>query len=95
MQKYICTHTMPPGALTHEQICQVSDALQHENNLRGYRSFFNLTKGKVWCVVEAKDQATIVAWFKKMDIAFDSIDLVELEGERGVIEDLMQQPVLA
>jgi hypothetical protein len=95
MHKFICTHTLPPGALTPEQICQVSEASQHELDVKGYRSFFNLTKGKVLCVLEAKDREAIVAWFKKMEIPYDSIDLVEFEGERGVIEDLTQLPALA
>ncbi len=95
MYKFFCTHTLPPGALTPEQICQVSEAAQHETDVKGYRSFFNLTKGKVWCVLEAKDRDAIVAWFKKMGLPYDSIDLVELEGERGTIEDLTQQPVMA
>ena len=64
-------------------------------DVRGCRSFFNLTEGKVWCVLEAKDRKAIVAWFKKMEIPYDSIDLVEMEGERGIIEDLTQQPALA
>ena len=63
--------------------------------MKGYRSFFNLTKGKIWCVLEAKDRDSIVAWFKKMEIPYDSIDLVEMEGERGTIEDLTQTLTLA
>ncbi len=89
-------HTyVAPGAFTPEQICQVAEASQHETDVKGYRSLFNLTKGKVWCVLEAKDHEAIVAWFKKMEIPYDSIDLVEMEGERGVIEDLIRQPALA
>ena len=95
MHKFFCTHTLPPGTLTPEQICQVAEASQHETDLRGYRSFFNLTKGKAWCVIEAKDRESVVNWFKRMEIPFDSIDLVEMEGERGTIEDLMQQPAMA
>ena len=95
MHKFFCTHTLPPGALSPEQVCQVTEASQHEMDVREYRSFFNLTEGKVWCVVEAKDREAIVAWFKKMEIPYDSIDLVEMEGERGTIEDLTQLPALA
>ncbi len=77
-----------PGALSPEQICQVAEASQHETDVRGYRSFFSLTKGKAWCVIEAKDRESIVKWFKKMEIPYDEIDLVEMEGERGKIEEL-------
>ena len=95
MQKYFCVHTFPVGALTHEQICQVGEASQHEDHVRGYRSFFNLTLGKVWCVLEADDREAVVAWFDRMKIPYDSIDLVELEGEHGVVEDLRRIPALA
>ena len=95
MNKYFCTHTFPAGALTHEQVCQVSEASQHETDVRGYRSFFNLTEGKAWCVLEATDREAVVAWFKKLDIPFDSILPVELEGYRGTIEAVTPEPAMA
>jgi hypothetical protein len=88
MRKYLCTHTVPVGAYSYEQICQLADAAQHEQDVRGYRSFFNLTEGKIWCVLEAKGQEAIVAWFEKMGIPYDGIFPVEIEGDRGVMEDL-------
>ncbi len=94
MRKFFCTHTFPQGALTQEQICQVSEASQHEFHVKGYRSFFNLTEGKAWCVLEADDREALAAWFDKMGVPYDSIEVVELEGERGTIEDLRQQPAL-
>ena len=95
MRKYLCTHTLPAGAFTYEQICQVADAAQQERDVRGYRSFFNLTEGRACCVLEANDRESVVAWFQKMGIPHDSIMPVELEGDRGVIEDLTQQPAMA
>jgi hypothetical protein len=95
MQKYLCTHTFPAGALTQEQICQVAEASQHESHVRGYRSFFNLSEGKAWCVLEADDREAITAWFDKMEIPYDSIETLELEGERGMIEDVMPHPAMA
>jgi len=88
MRKYLCVHTFPVGTYTYEHICQLADAAQHEPDVRGYRSFVNLTEGKVWCVLEAVREEAIVAWFKKMGIAYDSIWPVEIEGDRGVMEDL-------
>jgi len=95
MRKYLCTHSLPPGAFTQEQICRVAEAAQQEQNVRGYRSFFNLTEGKAWCVLESEDRQAIVAWFQKMGIPHDSVVPVELEGDRGVIEDLTLQPAMA
>ncbi len=95
MHKFLCTHTFPADSLTQEQLCQVAEASQHELDVRGYRSFFNLTEGKVWCVLEAKDREVIIAWFQKMGLPYDSIVPVELEGERGTIEDLRLQPAMA
>lgn len=93
MRKYFSAHTVPPGVLSYELVCQVAEAGQQETEVRGYRSFFNLSEGKVWCIVEANDRETVAAWFDKMHIPYDSIDLLELEGDRGTIEDLRAQPV--
>jgi hypothetical protein len=95
MRKYLCTHTVPVGAYTYEQVCQLADAAQHERNVHGYRSFFNLSEGKIWCVMEADRQEAIVAWFKKMGITYDAIWPVEIEGDRGLMEDLRPEVALA
>jgi hypothetical protein len=95
MQKYMCTHTLPPGGLTFEQVCGVAEAAQHDPNVRGYRSFINLTEGKACCIMEAGDRETIAAWFERMNLPYDSIIPVELEGDRGVVEDARLQPATA
>jgi hypothetical protein len=95
MHKFLCTHTFSGGSPTHEQICQIAEESQHEDHVRGYRSFFNLTEGKAWCVVEATDRDSLVDWFKKMKIPYDSILPVELEGERGVIHEVTPEPAMA
>ena len=95
MHKYFCTHTLPAGAFTLDQLCQVAEASQHDPNVKGYRSFFNLTEGKAWCVLEAPDQEALAGWFQNMNIPYDSIVPVEYEGECGKIEDVRQQPAMA
>jgi hypothetical protein len=95
MRKYLCVHTVPVGAYTYDQICQIADAAQHEPDVRGYRSFFNLSEGKIWCVLEAEREGAIVAWFEKMGIAYDGIWPVEIEGDRGVVKDLRPQAAMA
>jgi hypothetical protein len=61
----------------------------------GYRSFVNLSEGKICCILEADDREAVATWFKKMGVPYDDIVPVELEGERGTIEDLREQPALA
>jgi hypothetical protein len=61
MRKYMCAHTFPSGAYTYDQVCQLGEASQHETDVRGYRSFLNLTAGKVWCVFEAERPEAVVA----------------------------------
>jgi hypothetical protein len=95
MQKFMCLHTLPEGSFSFESICQVTDSLQHESRVRGYRSFFNLSEGKALCVLEADDRETIAAWFREKGIPYDSILPVELEGEQGSIHDLRAEPVMA
>jgi hypothetical protein len=95
MDKFLCLHTLPGRAMTFEQVCQLADAAQHDPNVRGYRSFLNLTEGKACCILEAKDREAIAAWFDKMQVPYDSIVPLELEGERGVVQDLRREPAKA
>jgi hypothetical protein len=95
MQKYMATHTFPANAYNYEQVCQLADAAQHESQVRGYRSFLNLSEGKVWCIMEAENQGAIVAWFKKMDLPYDGIWPVEVEGDHGMMEDLRPTAAMA
>lgn len=82
----MCTHTVPPGAFTADQIRQFAQAAQNDPTIKGYRSFANLSEGKAVCVMEAASKDAIVAWFKQMGMPFDSITKVELEGDRGNIQ---------
>jgi hypothetical protein len=95
VQKFLSTHTFPSGAYTYDQICQLADASQREQDVRGYRSFLNLSGGKVVCILEGDDREAVAAWFDKMGISYDGIWPVELEGDRGLIHDLRRQPAMA
>ncbi len=88
MPKFIGIHTLPPGGFTREQIDQFSQAAQEDPTVKGYRSFANLSEGKAVCILEAPDKETLATWFKKMKMPYDSITRVELEGDRGVIEEV-------
>ena len=84
MAKFMSTHTMPAGTLKREQVNQIAQAAQDDPVVRPYRSFLNLSEGKIVCVMEAPSKETLAAWFEKMHMPCDDITPVELEGEKGV-----------
>jgi len=86
MAKFMCTHTIPPGKLSADQLRQFAQAAQNDPVVKGYRSFANLAEGKAVCVMEATTKDAVAAWFKKMGMPFDTITQVELEGDRGQIQ---------
>lgn len=88
MSRFMASHTLPPGGVTREQLTQLSQASQQDAVVRGYRSFSNLTEGKIVCVFDAPNKEALAAWFQKMNIPYDSITQLELEGESGVIEEV-------
>jgi hypothetical protein len=95
MHRFMCTHTVPGGAMTRDQVCQLAEAAQHDPNVHGYRSFINLSEGKACCILDADSRQSISAWFQKMGLPFDSIVEVEYEGDHGMIQDLNEEPAMA
>jgi hypothetical protein len=91
MQKFMCIHTLPANQLTREQLEGMAEAAQHDDHVRGYRSFANLSEGKAICVMESSDRDSLAAWFGKMQVPVDSITAVEFEGDRGHIEEAMRE----
>jgi hypothetical protein len=86
MAKFMCTHTIPPGKFSADQIRDFAQASQQDTTIKGYRSFANLAEGKAVCVMEGPSKDAVAAWFKKMGMPFDSITKVELESDRGNIQ---------
>jgi len=86
MAKFMCTHTIPPGKFSADQLKQFAEAAQHDPAVKGYRSFANLAEGKAVCIMEATGEEAVTSWFQKMGMPFDSITRVELEGDRGSIQ---------
>jgi Protein of unknown function (DUF4242) len=80
------SHTMPAGALRKEQVDQLAQAAQQDPVVKPYRSFLNLSKGKIFCVMEAPNAEVLSTWFKKMQMPCDDISPVELEGDRGTVK---------
>ena len=89
--RYVCTHSVPPGSVSLDQLKQLADAAQNDATVRGVRSFSNLSKGKAVCVIDAPDQQSLVAWFRKMNLPFDSITPLEYESDGGNIIEVMPQ----
>jgi len=88
MPKFMGIHTLPPGGFTREQVNQFAQAAQQDPVVRGYRSFGNLSEGKIVCVFEAPSKEALAAWFQKMRMPYDTITRLELEGDRGAIEEV-------
>jgi hypothetical protein len=88
MSKFMSSHSVPPGAIKREQVNQLADAARNDPVVHPYRSFLNLSEGKMFCVMEAPDKDTLAAWFRKMEMPCDSITPVELEGVRGMVEEV-------
>lgn len=87
MAKFMSTHTLPPGAMKRAQIDQLAEAARNDAVIRPYRSFCNLSEGRIVCVMEAPSQQALADWFAKMNVPCDSINAVELEGDRGVVNE--------
>ena len=85
MPKFMSSHTVPAGALTREQINQIAKAAQNDPTVQPYRSFLNLSQGKIVCVMEAPDEGALATWFQKMQMPCESITPVELEGDLGIV----------
>ena len=87
MAKFMSSHTMPAGALQPEQVNQLAQAALNDPTVHSYRSFLNLAEGKIFCVMEAQNKETLAAWFQKMQLPCDYITQVELEGDRGQVQN--------
>lgn len=87
MPMFMSSHTLPPGAMKREQVSQLAEAAKSDPVIKPYRSFCNLSAGKIMCVMEAPDEKTLAAWFEKMQVPCDGITAVELEGERGAVNE--------
>ena len=80
----MCTHTVK--GFTRDQYCQVSAASQQDPTVKGLQSYANLSEGKIYCVWQALKPEAIVAWFKKMNVPYDSITQIEVEAAGGAVK---------
>ena len=87
MPKFMSSHTVPAGMMTRGQVNEMAQAAQKDPTVKPYRSFLNLSEGKVFCVMEAPNKEALAAWFKKMNMPCDHITPVELEGDCGKMSE--------
>jgi hypothetical protein len=87
MPKFMSAHTMPAGSLKREQVNQMAEAALNDPAVKPYRSFLNLSDGKVVCIMEAPTQVVLATWFQKMHMPCDYITPVELEGDQGTVKE--------
>lgn len=87
MPKFMRSHSVPGGTLTREQINQIAQVAQNDPIMKPYRSFLNLTEGKIVCIMQAPDERSLATWFQKMQMPCDSITAVELEGDLGAVKE--------
>ena len=84
MAKFMCTHTVK--GFTRDQYCQIAAASQQDPTVKGLESYANLTEGKIYCLWQAAQREAVADWFKKMNVPYDSIIQVELEGTGGTVQ---------
>lgn len=80
--RYLVTHPLPPG-ITRDGLEKMVKSLPVDPDIRGYRSFLNLSEGKGFCVFDAPDRTKLASWLTKNKLEYESIIEVELEGYRG------------
>ena len=90
MAKFMGIHSFPPNAFSVDQVCQLAKAAQNDSAVRGYRSFLSLGEGKAVCIMEAPDRQAVVDWFRKMNMPTDSITQLDIEGDRGSVQQLRE-----
>ena len=82
--KYMVYHPLEPG-MTAEDFKRISQSFSKDPEIRGLRSFFNLSESKGVCILEAPSRERLADWFRTNNLTYDTILEVELEGEAGRI----------
>lgn len=74
--------------MTLEEAKQIAVATQGDPNVKGYRAFLNLSEGKAVCIWEAPDEKALVERLHRIELPFDSIIRVEVEGEGALLQQV-------
>ena len=85
MPRFIVIHPPKPGGMTLEEAKQIAVATQEDPNVKGCRAFLNLSEGKAVCIWEAPEAKALVEQLPQIELPFDSIICVEVEGEGALL----------
>jgi hypothetical protein len=88
MPKFMVTHTLPPKGVSRDRFLHISVATQQDPQVKCHESFANLTKGKVFCYWDGPRPEALVAWFKKMNVPYDSITKLEHLAAGAAVKDV-------
>jgi hypothetical protein len=88
MPKFMVTHTLPPKGVSRERFSQICVATQQDPNIKCRESFANLTEGKVFCCWDSPKPEALIAWFKKMEVPYDTITKLEHIADGAVVKDV-------
>lgn len=86
MPRFMACHTVP--GITRDALERLAEAAQQDPEVAGVSSWSNLSDGVVHCVFDAPSADALAGWFTRMDVPYDRITLVEVEGERGMLRDV-------
>lgn len=89
--RFLVIHSLPAG-LTRNDIEGLQKSSQMDPEIKGYRSFLNLSEARGVCVFDAPSKERLGDWLTKNNMAYDSITQVELEGYLG---EIIEKPVAA
>jgi len=84
MAKFMFTHTMK--GITRDQFAGVAAAAQQDPTIKLLESFASLTEGKIFCVWQSPNPDAVVAWFKKMNVPYDTVTPIEVEAVGGAVK---------
>jgi hypothetical protein len=62
--------------------------VNNDPDVHGLRSFINLSEGRAVCIFESTSREKLEEFFRRNNLAFESIVAVELEGDHGQLTDL-------
>ena len=85
MRTFMATHTLPPNAVSLEQVQTLSRLAQQDAVVKGRHAYGNLSEGKVVCILDAPNREALAEFFERNHMPVDSIVPVEFEGEGGTV----------
>jgi hypothetical protein len=80
--KYMVYHPLEPG-MTREDFERIAATVLKDTDIKGIRSFFNLSECKGVCILEAPSKDRLIDWLKTNNLPYDTVLEVELEAEGG------------